>query len=238
MKTLLRLLALLLFAIGSLSGLALFGAATIADLESVLYGFDRFGYKMTTSFLCPIFLGEDEIGIVRLKLTNPTHQTIRPNLVFQTSAFPLFREERQTLTLAAGETKTVTWTVSQADREYRRYIFAKIYTFASYPAPDLEQTCGIVLLDLPGLTGQQVTAGMVVMSLGGMGLGLLLWRFSGPLAGREREVQTALLALASVVVLGMVSAFFAWWPLGILLLALFLVLVGVILGHFWQSVTH
>ncbi|MCS7011325.1 MAG: hypothetical protein N2049_07425 [Anaerolineales bacterium] len=231
----LRIFAGCLFTFGALVGLVFFAVGSFADLESVLFGFDRYGYKMASSFDCPVLLDAQETGVVRFVITNRTKTNIRPNVVFQTSAFPIFRTERQVIALAPGEKAVLEWTVGQEDLAYRHFIFAKVYTFASYPAPDVEQTCGILVLDLPFLTGAQAVALLVVVSLVSMGVGGGLWMIQQSVEGQGRSTWSVMLTLAGVVLVGMGSVWLAIWPLGVLLATLSLVLIGVIVGHFVQG---
>ncbi len=231
----LRILAISLFAIGVLVGLVFFATATFADVEAVFYGFDRFGYKATSAFYCPVILDYDETGVIRFVLENKTNSQIRPTANFQTSSPSVFRTETVHLQIAAGESQTLEWSISRRDLAYRNLIFAKIMTYASYPAPNVEQTCGVLVLDLPGLTGKQATALAVAISIVGIFFGNWLWLRSRPVKGRVSEAWPAMLTLSVVVLAGMGSVLFAAWPIGILLLALSLILMGVILGHFAQS---
>ncbi len=230
-----RILAIVLFSIGILSGAAFFAAATLADVEAVFYGFDRFGYKPTSAFYCPVMIASDETGVVRAVFKNNNERAIRPSVRFQASSPSIFRTEITRLEIEPGESESLEWKISQSDLAYRNLAFAKIMTYASYPSPDVEQTCGILVLDLPGLTGKQATGLIVAVSLAGIILGGGLWLVSRPVKGRARETWSAMLTLAVVVLAGMGSVLLAMWPAGILLAAFLLVMIGVIVGHFVQT---
>jgi hypothetical protein len=232
-KSLLRTLSIFLFAVGVLAGMVFFTASTWADVESVFYGFNRYGNKVTTVMHCPILITSQETGTLTATFKNTSDQAVRPTVRFQASNIGLFRTETTRLSMEPGGSQIVEWTVSSADMVLNRLIFAKIYTYASYPLEDIEQTCGILVLDLPGFNGGQITAVFIALSLLGMGLGCLLWSATNrPLKLRRLEAMRAMLTLAVVVILGMLSALFSWWPLGILLTALALILTGVIIGSF------
>jgi hypothetical protein len=232
-KSLLRILSIIFLALGVLAGMILFTASTWADVESVFYGFNRYGNKVTTVMHCPMLITSQETGTLTATFKNPSDQRTRPTVRFQASNTGLFRTETTRLSMEPGQSQTVEWTVTSADMVLNRLIFAKIYTYASYPLEDIEQTCGILVIDLPGLSGGQITAAFIALGLLGMGLGCLLWWLAGrPLKFRQLEAMRAMLTLSAVVILGMLSAIFSWWPLGILLTALALILTGVIIGSF------
>ncbi len=96
-KTAVRIFTVLLFSIGVLTGLALLFAATWADVESVFYGFDRFGNKATSAMHCPVIMAEDESGDIVVRYKNKTDQPIRPSLRLQVSSRSLFRERVRAL---------------------------------------------------------------------------------------------------------------------------------------------
>lgn len=228
----LRALSILVFSLGVLIGMALFIAATWADVESVFYGFNSYGNELTNTMRCPYIITSDETGSITASFKNTSDQLIRPTVRFQASSFGAFRIETTRMQLEPGQTQVVEWTVSEENMVLDRFIFANFYTFASYPLEDVEQTCGIIMLDLPGISGSLVTYGAVALSLLAMAGGIALWYAANkPLRNRSTEVLRAFYTLASVVVLGLVSIAFAWWPVGIILSALSLILVGVIIGN-------
>jgi hypothetical protein len=235
-KTAVRIFTVLLFSIGVLTGLALLFAATWADVESVFYGFDRFGNKATSSMHCPVIMAEDEGGEIIVRYKNKTDQPIRPSLRLQVSSRSLFREESAQLSLKPGDSETIRWEVTKKDLAIDRFIFAKLFSFASYPQRDIEQTCGILVLDLHGFTGKQVLITTISVSLVGMLSGCALWYLvHRPLRDRALDASWAMVTLTVTVGLGIATVLVASWPLGIMLSALSLLLTGVILGFFIQS---
>ncbi|MBI4733036.1 MAG: hypothetical protein HY781_13095 [Chloroflexi bacterium] len=229
----LRTLSIIIFSFGVLAGMAFFVGATWADVESVFYGFNRYGNEMTSSMRCPVLITRTEPGIITATFKNTTDQLIRPTARFQASNVGAFRTETSRMSLEPGQEQTLEWTVTSDDMVLDRFIFAKIFTFASYPMKDVEQTCGILVLDLPGLTGGQIAIIVIAVSLAGLVGGSALWSVAHrPLKDHSMEAMRAMLTLTATVVFGLVSTLFAWWLLGVLLSALSLILVGVIIGNF------
>lgn len=232
-NTALRTLSIILFSIGVLAGLAFFAGATWADVEGVFYGFNRYGNKITSAMHCPVLITSNETATITARFKNNTDQTIRPSVRFQASNTGTFRTETTLLSLEPGQEETVEWTVTSEDIGLRNLIFAKMFTFASFPMKDVEQTCGILVIDLPGLTGGQLTIAILAISLVGLVTGIALWFAAHkPMLFRPLEALRAMITLATTIVLGVVAALFSWWLLGILLTALALILAGVIIGNF------
>lgn len=235
-NTALRTLSIIIFSIGVLTGMAFFVGATWADVESVFYGFNRYGNKLTSAMHCPVLITRDETGTVTATFKNTADQLVRPTVRFQASNIGTFRTETSQLSMEPGQEQTVEWTVTSADMVLDRFIFAKIFTFASYPMRDVEQTCGILVLDIPGLTGKQITIAFLAVGLVGTCAGSALWSAAHkPLKDHSLEAMRAMITLIATVALGLVSTLFAWWLLGVLLSALSLILVGVIIGHFLSA---
>ncbi len=232
-NTFLRFLSIILFSVGTLVGMAFFVSATWGDVESAFYGFNQYGNETTTSMHCPILVTRTETATIRATFKNTAEKVYHPNVKFQVGRAGAFREETTHLSLEPGEETTVEWTVTAEDMALERFIFVKMSTFASYPLKDVEQTCGMLVLDLPGLSGGLVSSILVTTSLFGMGLGCLLWAaIHRPLKYRPLDALRAMISLAVAVTLGIVSALLAIWLAGVLLTALALILTGVILGNF------
>lgn len=218
---------------GLLLGLTLAAVATWADVEAAFYGFEQFGKKNSTLMRCPVFLTKGEVGSITATFKNPAAQAVRPTVKFQVSNPWLIRTEMRVLSLAPGESYTLQWEVGGEDIVWRRFIFAKMYTFASYPLPDLEQTCGILVLGVSGLRGVQVyylTLGLAaVLFLGG------LWLVkSSALFPAFRQRLHLLLFLLAMVIADLLSVALSWWVLGVILTAFSLLTLGILIGRWLQ----
>jgi len=202
-----------------------------ADVEALLYGFGQYGKQATSRMKCPHFLTVGETGLIRVRFKNTTSQTIRPTVKFQASATQLFRTRTVSLQLAPGESQTVVWEVGSQDVVWRHFIFVKMYTFAAYPMPDVEQTCGILVINVPWLRGQQIYLLTMTISLVLIGVGE--WRLFSEQAATNRLAlrrrSLIFLAVLSVADLGVVSL--GWWPPGILLTAVAILMIGILIGQ-------
>ncbi|MBN2386331.1 MAG: hypothetical protein JXB85_04875 [Anaerolineales bacterium] len=236
MKKSLRFISVLLFSIGTLLGVGFFGATTWADVESTFYGFARYGKRATTALHCPLVVTTQEIGTITFGLHNSSERSIQPTVRFQASSEGVFRDESTSLPLEPGETGHLQWEVSSENVDLERFIFAKVFTFASYPLTDVEQTCGILVLDLPILNGQQVTILTLVVSFACLSGGIALWiRANSPLREKSLDTARAMGTLLVTIIVGLVSILLAWWLLGILTFMVAILLIGVIIANTIQS---
>jgi hypothetical protein len=231
-NSVLRTLSILIFSIGVLAGMALFVSATWADMEGIFYGFFRYGNKATTAMHCPILVSSDETATITTRIKNTTDTTIRPNVRFLASTPGLTEEQATRLLLEPGQHESLELTVDSDNLVLERFIFVKMATFLSYPMNNVEQTCGILVLNLHGITGKQLTIVVVIISLVGMVAGIALWSAANkPLKFRSRDIMRAMLTLTVTVIAGLFSAMFAGWLPGLILTAVGLIMLGVIIGN-------
>ena len=219
----------ILFTLGVLSGLILTTLSTWADLEASYYGFSRRASSGLSGFSCPILMTANESNVISLKLNNTTGGKISPTILVETSSPVTAFEFTENLELAAGERKTLEWSVGPGNLDLKRFIFAKALVYSAYPLPDSETTCGIFVLKLPG-NGVVITWGMIVLSLFGMGIGLYgAYQAQGP-KQRGVDVIRQLIFLSLIVLLGLFAAFMGWWILGMSVLVVSVLFVAISVG--------
>jgi hypothetical protein len=201
-------------------------------MEGIFYGFFRYGNKATTAMHCPILVSSDETATITTRIKNTTDTTIRPNVRFLASTPGLTEEQATRLLLEPGQHESLELTVDSDNLVLERFIFVKMATFLSYPMNNVEQTCGILVLNLHGITGKQLTIVVVIISLVGMVAGIALWSAANkPLKFRSRDIMRAMLTLTVTVIAGLFSAMFAGWLPGLILTAVGLIMLGVIIGN-------
>jgi len=234
-----RTLGILLFSIGLLLGMALFGAVVWADFEAALFDPSIQQEARLRSLRCPVMITESETGTVSATLSNPldrpTERYVRAHI---TDGFvTLMREVNNRVSLAPGETERLQWTVTADDAAFERFILVKIVLRGRYPLPSRQGTCGILVVDVPFLTGDQVFALAFGAGLLSMLAGFGLWlKASRPLRQQARQAARAMVALTGGIVVGTIVALLGWWlPAGVIFL-ITLIGIGVIIGHFLNQV--
>lgn len=221
-----RLVGLLLFVVGIALGLALAVAGVWADAEAVFYGFGHIGDESLRTLRCPVLMTRTETAQVWATVRNPFEQPIEFRVRADFSSPGELRSERQMVALAPGEKKRLEWTVSEAERDLGFFVFAKVGTYPAYTMPFREQTCGIVMLGLPGMTGGQVQALVLVGFVVGVLGGIILWqRANRPLHDLTLQMSMAMRALAMVVLAAILVMQLGAWPIAALLIVLALVIV-------------
>jgi len=229
-KQLYRALGFILLWLGILLAMALATAGTVADLEATFYGFPLWAEESLPGFRCPVLMTREETGTVSVILRNPTDRPIPFTARAEISTTGPARQVRNQVEVAAGEKARVDWTVTAADVDLKYFIFVNGMTNPTYPYPYRQSMCGILVLDVPGITGKQVFALTLFVSALGMVGGMFLWiKGNRPLEGRRRAATGAMTFLAIVVLTALVVSILGAWMAGVILLMLALLTITAIL---------
>jgi hypothetical protein len=142
------------------------------------------------------------------------------------------REIKRPIPIPAGGAEIVEWEVYPDDAAYDRIIFFRIYVNAKYPYPSLGGSCGIIMLDTGGLSGQQLFFSLLMISLITTALGLIIWKSklkpSDPLYLNKVRSRYALI---TILFSGIVIAYFGSWVIALLILAVGVLMIGIIIGR-------
>jgi hypothetical protein len=215
--------------------MALSAIAVWGDLEASLFDSAIRGKEGLKTLKCPVMMTTSEERVVSVALTNsldrPITYTVRAHI--SQGLVSLMREVNFKLPLAPGETQSLQWLVTPDDAAYGRVILVRVRHPGIYPLPSRDASCGIVVVDLPGLSGGQVFALALAASVLGLAGGLGLWAVaSRPLNKKERDVLRAMGVSAVCVLAGVAVGFMGWWLVGLLMLVVNVLLVGAIVGFF------
>jgi hypothetical protein len=237
-KGLLRTLAVIVFAAGTLLGFIVVTGATWADLEASLFDSSMTADEALGSLRCPVLITERESGTISATIKNPTERLktryVRAHI--SQGYLTVMREEDTKFEVESGAKRKLEWSVGPEDAVYGWMILARIHVFGSYPLPAQHQSCGILVLDVPGLSGTATVVIAAAASLLLMALGLGLWLLVGrPVVGRERNAAAAMAAMAVILCLGLLTLLVGWWEAGVLSLVVIILLLGGIIAHFSLS---
>ena len=227
----LRAVGLILFVTGVLLGMALFGVSTWADFESTFY----FGYGVTgvksLHLSCPPILTSTESKSVTAYIRNTTDRQLEPSIQTDISNILAVRSDRTPITVPAHQTVPFRWALTNEDVVFGHLILVHIYQFQSFINPSADATCGILYLNLSGVTGMQIFLLALAGTLLGIVGGLVLWaRNSEPLEGRTRRQMRGMIFLAAIVGLGLVFGWAGWWGAGILAFVVAALLLVILLA--------
>ncbi len=231
----LRTLGAILFSLGFVIGLAVFAGAVWADFEAAMFDTSIRGDATLRGVRCPVIITKDETGIISAPFHNPLDRVA--NFAIRTRIsegfVTLMREEKELLPVAPGATERLEWTVTADDAAYGRVVLVRMLSRGGYPLPSRDASCGILVLDVPFLSGGQILTLGVVASFVLMALGGALWLVgSGPLReGFQLDLTRGMGALVGSVLIGMLVAFMGSWLLGVALVVITALLVVEVIRH-------
>jgi hypothetical protein len=229
-----RVISLIIYSFGIILGMAIAGGIVWSDLEASLFD-SAIKAKSTLSLSCPVAITMNEVGTITATLKNPVDREknfyVRAHI--SEGYVSLKREINQQIPVAPGEKEKVSWEIYPEDAAYNRIILFRAYVNASYPVPSQGNFCGVLVLDIPGLTGMQFFILMLGLSLALIIGGMAYWRkINQPMDKNIESMTNAMIALAAIIYGAIIVSYLGIWILGILLFAISILMIGVIFGRY------
>ena len=219
-----------IFLVGLVLGLGLAIAAIWGDFEGMSYFSSGAGYDQFGGLHCPILMGRADIATIAVAFDNPTSREIEPYYKAEVSGVAASRTLEGQVPVAPHSSRSVQWTVDANDVDLGFFIMVKIDVLPFAGNPTREATCGIIVANVAGLTGDQMLGWSLGLSLAGMVIGLGIREGSDQMAaGKDLSVRNGLRAAAVAVCLAMLTGFAGWWLIGLIFCAITILLVPILL---------
>jgi hypothetical protein len=204
---------ILIFALGALSSTLLTGGLTWAGLEAALYGFPRYTDEHFDGLTCPLLMTRSETAFVRVTVNNPSNMVITPIMTIDISAPGLPDTQEVQVTVPAGQSRQLAWSLSSDNIDRYYFIFVKANRSASYPVPTAEALCGTLMLDAPFLNGTQILLIWLALCVVCTPLGLWMWRSS---LDRPDRLPGVIMALTITTLGSLIFSLSGVWMMGML----------------------
>ena len=190
-----------------------------------------------TTLRCPAVITPNGQSFVRGSFTNPDDEPIDLQIrTYITNGYvTLMTEFIRNISLNPGETKTVEIPVYVEDAAYGRLVLVRMHQMKRVPLPYLNGSCGIVVFDLPWISGTQFIT--LSLSLGAIFTtgGLVYWAINAkPIVWDRKRQFVAMMIFAIISFVLTIASLLNWWLLGVLLTVIW-ILMGV--GMIWQFAT-
>jgi hypothetical protein len=229
----LRVLSLLMFSFGVLIGMAVAGGIVWGDFEAFVFD-PSIQAESSLRLNCPVVITTDEVGKISATLKNTVDREknffVRAHI--SEGYVSLMRQIDQNIYIAPGETGKVEWEIFPEDAAFNRIILFRTYVFPSYPMPSQGSFCGVIVLNIPLLTGTQFFLLMLGLSLVCIIGGILVWKkINQPMNKVKRSLINAMYALVVIIYATILAGYMGLWILGVLLFASSILMVGIILGR-------
>jgi len=212
-----NILILLAFSLSALIGFALLTVAVWGDIEASMFSMSQNGEKRLGTLSCPVLITPQDEAEFTAKFHNPIERVIEPSVRVHISSGQLTfkQEDNYRFELAPNETRKLAWPVNPEDAVYGKMVLVKVYLFRHNPIPSQDATCGILVLDLPTVTGKQVVYGSSGLSFLGMIGTVGLWKKNNRLMTRKQtEAFRSMAILAGSIILGLGASLLGYWLIG------------------------
>lgn len=210
-------LILILFVLSAAIGFVLLTVGVWGDVEASMFDITHKGEKRLGTLSCPVVITSQDREEFSAKFHNPLERDIKPAVRVRVSSGHLTMVEQDDVKfqLAPDESRKLAWPVDPDDAVYGKMVLVKVYMFRNYPIPSKHDTCGILVLDVPAVTGNQLVYGSLGLSAIGMVAGIFLWRRNNELMNRrQQELYRAMYIMAGSLALGLVASMLGRWLLG------------------------
>jgi hypothetical protein len=227
------ILSAILYMIGLFVGISFLGLYVWANIEASLFDPALSGDESLRALQCPMIITEEEIAVIRVSLNNPLDRDINRlvRLRISEGMVTLKRQVDQRAELTPGESVTLEWEAYPEDAAFDRIILVRGYIFRHTPLPARSGSCGIIVVNFPFLTGNQIGLFAALGSFLTMGIGSLVWITSTRpvLGGKQRHLAVGMVWLFFFLMVGIVLSYFGLWQMAFLLLFIITVLsLGII----------
>ncbi|GAB4488997.1 MAG: hypothetical protein Fur0016_20070 [Anaerolineales bacterium] len=207
-------LGLLLFLTGIVLGVLLAGGVVWSDIEAVFYGLPHLTNETFGGLSCPPVMTRSETAHLRVLVRNDTDQSIAPLIRVEVSAPGLLSSSREKAPiLLPGESTTLEFPVSQENIDLNFFIFAKAFRYPEYQTRLAEDTCGILVLNVPLVSGGVLLWFWLGLSALSILAGLWVLEKQNGVSAQRTNMLTGFRAMAIVLLVGMMFALQgAWFP--------------------------
>ncbi len=221
-----------LFLLGTVVTISLSGMMAWAGFEGLSYFATGAGYARFGGMHCPILISQAETGVVRADFVNSTGELMQPYYDIEISGRVASRQLEGQVTLPPHGTGEIRWNVDEGDIDLRPFIFVKLDVLPIGGYATREDTCGILVVDLGGISGSRALSSAIALGLLCLLGGLLLpsvgltpsesVRFDAEASSNSRRAAQAL-GISSVCAL--FAGLMGWWLIAMLLVAVSLLLL-------------
>lgn len=220
---LLRILSRAVFFLGVILGFALSVITIWNRLEGVRYYFTGAQFEPFNGLRCPVMIAPNEKGIVTAVFNNPTDREDNFFYRAEISGDVSTRQVEGQIAVPAHQRKSIQLTVDANDVDLMFFIFVKMNILPNALHRSQEAVCGMMIVNLLGLSGTQLSTAAFSLSFLGIAIGLVLLQKTGAHADQNR--QRAMQALGFVVLLTMFAGLMGWWIAGLALSAITALLI-------------
>jgi hypothetical protein len=227
-KKTLQIIGLLMLLAGSLLFLFLGIMAFWGDLEATLFKTTVSSQETLTTLKCPVIITPNEEASITGLFTNTSDKpaTLQIRTYVTDGYVVLMKEYKAYISLDPGQAELVEVPIAADDAAFGRFVLVRMHQLRWRQVPSRSASCGVVVLDVPYLSGSQLIAIITILGLILIPGGFLLWlKHSKPFIDGQQK------ALWRIVFFALISGLTALTGvLGLWLLSFFFTIVWILMA--------
>ncbi len=180
------------------------------DFEAEVVGRLMPNLEQIETLQCPLIINGEEEGTIRASFYNPTNEPLRLRIDSSISQGSLLlnRTDAREIFIQPNVTEEVTWLFSAEDAVHDRMVVARFHAYRNSEMAARASNCGIMVLNLPLLSGRQVLIGLVTAITLLVSLGLRIILSQRPLTRRGKRILLQLCLLIVAISIPLVAGLF------------------------------
>lgn len=151
--------------------------AALGDIQSVTFDNQKLAPERLKTLQCPVVITPNETGIISATITNQTNRAMmnRMRAVITNANDPELERIEYEFTLNPEEIRELTWPITSENAQANRFILARVHQVATYATPLRNASCGVMVIDVPYLTGFQLILSLMGLAALLSGVSLIVW---------------------------------------------------------------
>lgn len=230
-----RTIGFVLFLVGTLLLIYIGVLSTWGEVEATFFNSALRSDEPLDTLSCPAVITPNETSYVSASFFNPADKPIELEIrTYVTEGFVTLMTEYITeVPLEPQETKFIQIPIFPENAAYNRFVMVRMHQMKQVPLPYMNASCGVVLVNVPLLTGTQFIIFIISFGLILSTLGITLWgRNSRPLIWlRLRKFQAMIIFTVAALVFAIIALLNYWFFAIILLIVWILMGIGMVF-HF------
>jgi len=230
-----RTLGLIILIIGAIL-LAFLGIISMwGDLEAMVFHSAVRSKENLSTLRCPAVITPQDDASVSARIDNPSDRELEMRLrTYVSDGYVIMLKEILTnFMLGPGESREVQIPISMEDAAYDRVVLVRMKQISRGPLPSADASCGVIVFDIPYITGSQFV--IIILCLGilfGVG-GLILWGINAkPIIGDQWKTFRLLIFFVTLSIFISISGLLGWWGLTLLLVVVWVLLGIGLIGQY------
>ena len=228
-KKIRRIIGVSALIIGTLIFIYLGAISVWGEIEASFFNAMLRSDEPLDALRCPTVITTNEIGAVYGEFYNSFDRTAEMEIrtYISDGYVTLMNEVINNFTLPPGETEIVKVQFTADDAAYDRLVMVRMHQMKRRPFPYRNASCGIVVVNLPFLTGSQFLIAMISLGVALSAGGISLWALNArPIVWRRRRAFWAMVIFSITALIITITSLLDQWLLAIILLVIW-ILMGI-----------